>query len=89
MRRGDRVIAVGLCNDLLRTVSKTNQLLDVTPRPNIKKRYIWCSVNKADDMPHVLVWDIETVPDLRGFASANGLDDKSDDEVRAGGKAGG
>jgi hypothetical protein len=40
-------------------------------------------------MPHVLVWDIETVPDLRGFASANGLDDKSDDEVRAGGKAGG
>jgi hypothetical protein len=40
-------------------------------------------------MPHVLVWDIKTVPDLRGFASANGLDDKSDDEVRAGGKAGG
>ena len=38
-------------------------------------------------MPHVLVWDIETVPDLRGFASVNGLDDKSDDEVRAGGKA--
>ena len=38
-------------------------------------------------MPHVLVWDIvwdiETVPDLRGFASANGLDNKSDDEVRA------
>ncbi len=34
-------------------------------------------------MPHVLVWDIETVPDLRGFAAANGLDGKSDDEVRA------
>jgi len=33
-------------------------------------------------MPHVLVWDIETVPDLRGFAAANGLDGKSDDEVR-------
>jgi len=31
---------------------------------------------------HVLVWDIETVPDLRGFASANGHDGKSDDEVR-------
>ncbi len=66
---------------------KTNQPLLVTPHPNIKKRYIWCSVNKADNMPHVLlwdiVWDIETVPDLRGFASANGLDNKSDDEVRA------
>ena len=34
-------------------------------------------------MPHVLVWDIETVPDLRGFAAANGLNGKSDDEVRA------
>jgi 3'-5' exonuclease len=34
-------------------------------------------------MPHVLVWDIETVPDLRGYAAANGLDGKSDDEVRA------
>jgi hypothetical protein len=33
-------------------------------------------------MPHVLVWDIETVPDLRGFAAANGLDGKSDDEIR-------
>ena len=34
-------------------------------------------------MPHVLVWDIETVPDLRGFAAANGLDGSSDDDVRA------
>jgi predicted PolB exonuclease-like 3'-5' exonuclease len=33
-------------------------------------------------MPHVLVWDIETVPDISGFAAANGLDGKSDDEVR-------
>jgi predicted PolB exonuclease-like 3'-5' exonuclease len=31
---------------------------------------------------HVLVWDIETVPDLRGFAAANGHDGKSDDEIR-------
>ena len=32
-------------------------------------------------MPHVLVWDIETVPDLAGFAAAN-VDDggKSDDK---------
>jgi predicted PolB exonuclease-like 3'-5' exonuclease len=34
-------------------------------------------------MPHVLVWDIETVPDLRGFAAANSLEGRSDDEVRA------
>jgi hypothetical protein len=32
---------------------------------------------------HVLVWDIETVPDLRGFAAANGLDGKGDDEIRS------
>ena len=34
-------------------------------------------------MPHVLVWDIETVPNLRGFAAANSLEGRSDDEVRA------
>jgi 3'-5' exonuclease len=30
----------------------------------------------------IIVWDIETVPDLRGFAAANGLEGKSDEEVR-------
>ena len=34
-------------------------------------------------MSNVLVWDIETVPDLRGFAAANGHSGKTDDEVRA------
>ena len=34
-------------------------------------------------MQHVLVWDIETVPDLASFAAANGHDDKTDDEIRA------
>ena len=29
-----------------------------------------------------IVWDIETVPDLRGFAAAMGLEGKSDEEVR-------
>ncbi len=33
-------------------------------------------------MPHVLVWDIETVLDIRGFAAANGLEGKSEDDVR-------
>ena len=33
-------------------------------------------------MASVIVWDIETVPDLGGFARANGLDGKTDDEIR-------
>src|SRR5271166_2903694 len=32
---------------------------------------------------NVIVWDIETVPDLRGFAAANGLIGRVDDEARA------
>jgi predicted PolB exonuclease-like 3'-5' exonuclease len=34
-------------------------------------------------MINVIVWDIETVPDLKGFAAANGHVGKADDEVRA------
>jgi hypothetical protein len=34
-------------------------------------------------MPHVLGWEIETVPDLVGFATANGYEGKSEDEIRA------
>jgi predicted PolB exonuclease-like 3'-5' exonuclease len=30
----------------------------------------------------IIVWDIETIPDLSGFARTNGLDGKSDDEIR-------
>src|SRR6266478_7078479 len=33
--------------------------------------------------PHVLVWDLETIPDVKGFAAAYGLDGKSDEEIRA------
>jgi predicted PolB exonuclease-like 3'-5' exonuclease len=29
----------------------------------------------------VIVWDLETVPDLRGFAAANGLSSESDHEA--------
>jgi hypothetical protein len=32
--------------------------------------------------PSVIVWDLETVPDVAGFAAANGLVGKSDAEVR-------
>ncbi len=31
----------------------------------------------------VIVWDLETVPDIAGFAAANGHEGKSDDEIRA------
>jgi len=31
----------------------------------------------------VIAWDIETVPDLKGFAQANGYDGRSDDDIRA------
>jgi len=37
----------------------------------------------------VIVWDLETVPDLSGFAAANQLVGKSDDEVREAGVASG
>jgi 3'-5' exonuclease len=31
----------------------------------------------------VIAWDLETVPDIKGFAAANGCDGKSNDEIRA------
>ena len=31
---------------------------------------------------HVIVWDLETVPDIAGYAAANGLTGKSDKEIR-------
>jgi predicted PolB exonuclease-like 3'-5' exonuclease len=34
-------------------------------------------------MSNVIVWDLETVPDLKSFAAASGHVGKSDDEVRA------
>jgi hypothetical protein len=34
----------------------------------------------------VVAWDIETVPDIKGFAAANGHDGKSNDETAMGGK---
>ena len=33
-------------------------------------------------MAHILVWDLETIPDLKGFAAANGHDGKTEDEIR-------
>ena len=33
-------------------------------------------------MANILVWDLETIPDLKGFAAANGHDGKTEDEIR-------
>jgi hypothetical protein len=33
--------------------------------------------------PSVIVWDLETVPDLAGFAAANDLVGKRDADIRA------
>src|SRR5450631_2247426 len=33
-------------------------------------------------MASIIVWDIETVPDLEGFAAANGHNGSGDDEIR-------
>jgi 3'-5' exonuclease len=43
----------------------------------------WSSRLVVVPMNNVIVWDLETVPDLKGFAAANGHAGKSDDEVRA------
>jgi 3'-5' exonuclease len=34
-------------------------------------------------MPHIIVWDLGTITDLQGFAAANGLQGKTDDDIRA------
>jgi hypothetical protein len=34
-------------------------------------------------MSNVIVWDIETVSDLKGYAAANGHEGRGDDEIRA------
>jgi hypothetical protein len=34
-------------------------------------------------MPHVIAWDLETIPDISGFAVANHLLGKLPEEVRA------
>ena len=31
---------------------------------------------------HVIVWDLETVPDIAGYVAANGLTGKSDEKIR-------
>ena len=42
-----------------------------------------CNRFASRDMSdHVIVWDLETVPDILGYAAANGLTGKSGEEIR-------
>jgi predicted PolB exonuclease-like 3'-5' exonuclease len=51
------------------------------PKHTFLSTYALCHTS-ACMKPTVIVWDLETVPDLRGFAAANDLIGKSDVEVR-------
>jgi hypothetical protein len=42
----------------------------------------WCDKGCAHMKPSVIVWDLETVPDLPGFAAANDLVGKRDADLR-------
>jgi predicted PolB exonuclease-like 3'-5' exonuclease len=54
-----------------------------TPSEYSEALYLVHRDNQGEKMPHVIVWDVETVPDLKGFAAANDHDGKTDDEIRA------
>jgi hypothetical protein len=40
----------------------------------MRRRSISPAGEVARDMSNIIVWDIETIPDLKGFAAANGHD---------------
>ena len=40
-------------------------------------------MRKDSKMKSVIIWDIETIPDIRGYARVHQLENKSDDEIRA------
>jgi 3'-5' exonuclease len=50
-----------------------------TPADQRKPMTTW---GETGTMKSIIVWDLETIPDLKGFAAANGHDGKTDDEVR-------
>ena len=38
----------------------------------------------GEDVPSVIVWDLETVPDVDGYAAVKGLLGKDDEQIREG-----
>ena len=82
-RRGDQLSRCDLGERLASTLIRTNQSESaVTLQPNIKKLYIAPDTRRHMTSEHVIVWDLETVPDIAGYAAANGLTGKSDEEIR-------
>jgi predicted PolB exonuclease-like 3'-5' exonuclease len=66
---------------MMLNAATTHFVVSITPAQNA-----FCPIVLSTEgcaMPHVIVWNIETVPDLKGFAAANGHDGKTDDEIRA------
>ena len=66
---------------MMLNAATTHFVVRITPAQNAFRPIVLSTEGSA--MPHVIVWDIETVPDLKGFAAANGHDGKTDDEIRA------
>ena len=54
----------------------------VRPDPPSPRRYAVSEFDAMGTNGSVIVWDLETVPDIAGFAAANDLVSKTDNEVR-------
>jgi predicted PolB exonuclease-like 3'-5' exonuclease len=55
----------------------------MAPRRRLhREAKVVCRVFRAFMKPSIIVWDLETVPDISGFAAANDLVGKSDAEIR-------
>jgi hypothetical protein len=63
---------------------ENNLRLENDQQVRISLRFVIAHVGHSltDMQPNIIVWDLETVPDIRGFAAANDLAGKSDVEVR-------
>jgi hypothetical protein len=62
--------------------STVTQSLRLRQRPSIEIGLPFAACSRPAMNGSVIVWDLETVPDLRGFAAANDLVGKTDEEIR-------
>jgi 3'-5' exonuclease len=73
-----------LQSDLRKTVSAGDAFLGSEVNAVSMVSFAQTAAKRAICMkPSVIVWDLETVPDLRGFAAANDLVGQSDAHIRA------
>ena len=80
-------------SNLCRTMARDNFANEMRPKVAAVAATTASEIRRCDDAGgrdgcrrscwSVIVWDLETVPDLRGFAAANSLVGKTDAEVRA------